>query len=186
MSHIGSKEIKIPANVTIELVGNKITVKGKNGSLSLVHKNILVDLLVENNARHIIVKPYLTGAKKSDKQASILWGTYRTLIDNMVTGVSQGYSKSLSLVGVGYKANMLDKHRLSLKVGYSIDLLYNIPSDIKIECPKPDLINIYGIDKQRVNQVAAEIRAYREPEPYKGKGIRYVGEIVRTKEGKKK
>lgn len=186
MSHIGSKEIKIPANVSVELVGNKITVKSKNGVLSLVHKHILVEMLSENNVRRLVIKPDLTGAKKNDKQANILWGTYRTLIDNMITGVSQGYNKSLSLVGVGYKANLLDKNRLSLKVGYSIDLLYSIPSDVKIECPKPDLINIHGIDKQRVNQVAAEIRAYREPEPYKGKGIRYLGEVVRTKEGKKK
>lgn len=186
MSHIGSKEIKVPSNVTVEFFDNKITIKGKNGTLSLEYKHIVIDLLSENNTSRLVIKPLYTGAKKNDNKALILWGTYRTLIDNMVTGVSQGYSKSLSLIGVGYKANLLDKDRLSLKVGYSVDLVYNIPSDVSIECPKTDIINVSGIDKQRVHQVAAEIRSFREPEPYKGKGIRYLGEVVRTKEGKKK
>jgi large subunit ribosomal protein L6 len=108
------------------------------------------------------------------------------LLDNAIIGVSQGYQKTLELVGVGYKAHILGNDNLVLKVGNTIDLFYKIPKDVTIECPKQNIINIFGISKQRVHQVAAEIRSYRTPESYKGKGIRYLGEMVRTKEGKKK
>lgn len=186
MSHIGMKEIRIPDNVSVHLIQDKISIKGVNGILHLALNNIDIDIITENKNTLLNVKPRITGNKKSDKNSSLLWGTYRTLIDNMVIGVSRGYRCSLELVGVGYKANMVDKNKLSLKIGYSIDIVYMVPSDVNVECPKPTIVEVFGIDKQRVYQVAAHIRAFRQPEPYKGKGIRYAGEKIHLKEGKKK
>ena len=186
MSHIGNKEIKLPETVSVSLIGNNIKVRGLYGLLDLEYKDINIHLISENNTHYLRIEPCVSENSKFNKKSTILWGTYRTLINNMVIGVSQGYVKSLELVGVGYKANIIDNKTLSLKVGFSMDLLYKIPEDIKIECPKPNIVNISGINKQRVHQEAAKIRSFRVPEPYKGKGIRYFGESIRVKEGKKK
>nr|NP_044767.1 ribosomal protein L6 [Reclinomonas americana]O21255.1 RecName: Full=Large ribosomal subunit protein uL6m; AltName: Full=60S ribosomal protein L6, mitochondrial [Reclinomonas americana]AAD11882.1 ribosomal protein L6 [Reclinomonas americana] len=185
MSHIGSKQIKIPKNVSIDLSMNKIYVRGDLGKLELPLNNINIHLKNIENDQFLILDPINTGTKKQKTASYIMWGTYRTLIENMLIGVSKGYSKTIELVGVGYKAQLIDK-KLVLKIGFSIEINYEIPSDIKVDCSRSNIIVISGIDKQKVNQVAAEIRLLRKPEPYKGKGIRYLGEVIRLKEGKKK
>ena len=186
MSHIGSKEIKIPDTVQVDLVRGKIAVTGLLGKLYLEYTNVDVEDVQQHGGRYLKISPSNPDSNLSNKKTYMLWGLYRTLIENMIIGVTQGYTCSVELIGVGYKATIVDSTTLSLKVGNSIDILYTIPMDVRIECSKPTFITVSGIDKQRVHQVAAEIRSYRKPEPYKGKGIRYVGEVVRTKEGKKK
>lgn len=186
MSHIGSKHIKLPDGVIININHPSISINGPLGVLKTNYKYIEIVHVKDGISNYLEVKIDNTVNTTHYKQAYILWGTYRTLIDNMITGVTQGFSTSLELVGVGYKAILLDRDRLSLKIGNSIDNIYIIPDDVKIECIKSNLIHIAGIDKQRVRQVAAEIRSYRIPEPYKGKGIRYLNEIVKLKVGKKK
>lgn len=187
MSHIGSRDIRVPNNVVVEVLKESIQVKGDLGALQMPYFYVNVELIIENNSTYLRVSPMksLDNGKIANK-SNALWGTYRTLLDNMIIGVSQGYNNTLELVGVGYKAHILNNKTLVLKVGNTIDLYYEVPHDVSVDCPKSNLINIFGINKQRVNQVAAEIRSYRIPESYKGKGIRYLGEVVRTKEGKKK
>jgi large subunit ribosomal protein L6 len=177
MSRVGKNPVSVPSGVTVSLAAGLLKAKGKLGELS-VRLTDAVDVKVEDNK--VVVKQ-LGGSK----QARMMWGTTRNLVRNALAGVSQGYSKSLDISGVGYRASVQGKN-LALQVGYSHDVNFAIPSDIQIKCEKPTSILITGADKQRVGQVAAEIRSYRPPEPYKGKGVMYLGEKILRKEGKKK
>ena len=177
MSRIGKKPVTIPSGVTLTQSGQDVTVKGAKGELSFTLPDAVTGALADNE---FTVTP-VEGAKN----ANAMWGMSRTMIGNMIEGVTNGYSKALELRGVGYRAQMKGT-ALSMQLGFSHDVDYTPPEGIKIEAPKPTSIIVSGIDKQQVGQVAAEIRAFRKPEPYKGKGVRYVGEYVRQKEGKKK
>ena len=177
MSRIGKHPVPIPSGVEVQLSGQMLTTKGSLGSLSLV---------VSNEVTASITEGAVTIAPKSDtKQSRAMWGTTRALVSNMVTGVSTGFSKNLEIVGVGYRA-AVQGNTLNLQLGYSHDIPFLIPADVRIACERPTVVTVSGADRQRVGQVAAEIRSYRPPEPYKGKGIRYANEAVRRKEGKKK
>ena len=177
MSRIGKHPVPIPSGVEVQLSGQTLTTKGTLGSLSLV---------VSNEVTASITEGAVTIAPKSDtKQSRAMWGTTRALVSNMVTGVSTGFSKNLEIVGVGYRA-AVQGNTLNLQLGYSHDIPFPIPADVRIACERPTVVTVSGADRQRVGQVAAEIRSYRPPEPYKGKGIRYANETVRRKEGKKK
>jgi len=177
MSRIGKHPVPIPSGVEVQLSGQTLTTKGRLGSLSLV---------VSNEVTASITEGAVTIAPKSDtKQSRAMWGTTRALVSNMVTGVSTGFSRNLEIVGVGYRA-AVQGNTLNLQLGYSHDIPFPIPADVRIACERPTVVTVSGADRQRVGQVAAEIRSYRPPEPYKGKGIRYVNETVRRKEGKKK
>jgi large subunit ribosomal protein L6 len=176
MSRVGKKPVIIPEGVSVTLDGKKITVKGKLGELSMdIHP--LIDVRVEGNS--IVVS-----AKDDSKLARSMWGTTRALINNMVVGVSQGFTKRLVLVGVGYRARM-EGNKLILNVGYSNPVEVVPPPGVKFSVEEQVKITVSGFDKHLVGQVAANIRAVREPEPYKGKGIRYEDEVVILKEGKK-
>jgi large subunit ribosomal protein L6 len=177
MSRIGKSPVAIPQGVSIELASGVLTAKGKLGTLKLA-VNSEVDAAVKDG--EVLVTP-----KNQTKRARMAWGTVRALVNNMVTGVATGYTINLDINGVGYRAAVQGKD-LVLQLGYSHDVHFPIPSDIKIACEKPTAIAITGADKQRVGQVAAVIRSFRGPEPYKGKGIKYQSETIRRKEGKKK
>ncbi len=177
MSRIGKNPVPIPEGVEVRLAGRNLTAKGRLGTSSLV---------VSNDVTATIGDGAITVAPNSEsKQARAMWGSTRALVSNMVTGVSQGFTVGLEINGVGYRAAVQGK-TLNLQLGYSHDIAFPIPDDITIACERPTLIAVSGFDRQRVGQVAAEIRAYRPPEPYKGKGIKYSTETVRRKEGKKK
>ena len=177
MSRIGKHPVPIPSGVEVQLSGQTLTTKGRLGSLSLV---------VSNEVTASVTEGAVTIAPKSDtKQSRAMWGTTRALVSNMVTGVSTGFSRNLEIVGVGYRA-AVQGNTLNLQLGYSHDIPFPIPADVRIACERPTVVSVSGADRQRVGQVAAEIRSYRPPEPYKGKGIRYVNETIRRKEGKKK
>ena len=177
MSRIGKKAVPVPAGVTAQVNGQLVSVKGPKGELKVVLND---QVLAKMEQGGIKVDP-----KDKSKLARSSWGMSRTLVANLVTGVTVGYSKSLEITGVGYRAALNGK-ALQLNLGYSHDVSYDIPAGIDIKVPKPTEIVISGIDKQRVGQVAAEIREYRGPEPYKGKGVKYAGEYIFRKEGKKK
>ena len=177
MSRIGKKPVVVPAGVTAKVEGQKVTVKGAKGELSFVVHD---DVSVSMNDNQIKVDP-----RFETKRARALWGTARAQINSLVVGVTQGFEKKLEITGVGYKAAVAGKN-LQLSLGYSHDINYPIPAGIAIATPKPTEITITGIDKRQVGQVAAEIRDYRGPEPYKGKGVKYAGEFIFRKEGKKK
>ena len=177
MSRVGKHPVAIPDDVEIELSGRRLTATGRLGSLHLVVSNDVTAAVAE---RRITVTP-----NSASKEARALWGTTRALIQNMVTGVSQGFAVGLEINGVGYRA-AVQGDNLNLQLGYSHDIPFPIPADVRITCERPTVITVSGADRQRVGQVAAEIRAFRPPEPYKGKGVKYAGEIVRRKEGKKK
>jgi large subunit ribosomal protein L6 len=177
MSRVGKNPVAIPQGVTVDLAGSTLTAKGKLGTLNLAVSNE-VEASVEDGK--VWVKP-----RSAEKRARMLWGTTRALVNNMLTGVSKGFTVNLEINGVGYRAAVQGK-TLTLQLGYSHDVTFPIPDDVKITCEKPTSIAITGADKQRVGQIAAVIRAYRRPEPYKGKGIKYDTETVRRKEGKKK
>jgi large subunit ribosomal protein L6 len=177
MSRIGKKPVAIPAGVTAKVDGQTVAVKGAKGELKFV---VPEDVVVEFNDNQIKVDP-----RNETKRARALWGTSRAQINNLVIGVTQGFEKKLEITGVGYKAAVAGKN-LQLSLGYSHDIQYPIPAGIAIVTPKPTEITITGIDKRQVGQVAAEIRDYRGPEPYKGKGVKYAGEFIFRKEGKKK
>ena len=177
MSRVGKHPVVIPSGVDVAVVGRQVKVKGKLGELTVM---LTDDVVIGVGDGQVTVKPVNQG-----KRARSMWGTSRSIIDNMVTGVSQGFKVELEIQGVGYRASVAGK-TLTLQLGYSHDIEFPMPEGIKIECEKPTQIAVSGIDRQRVGQVAAEIRKFRKPEPYKGKGIRYVGEWVRRKEGKKK
>jgi large subunit ribosomal protein L6 len=177
MSRIGKKAVPVPAGVTVNVNGQAVSVKGPKGEL----KEVLNEqVLVKMEEGGVKVDPI-----NQSKLARSSWGMSRTLVANMVKGVTEGYSKSLEINGVGYRAAVAGKS-LQLNLGYSHDVNYAIPEGIEIKTPKPTEIVITGINKQRVGQVAAEIREWRGPEPYKGKGIKYAGEQIFRKEGKKK
>ncbi len=177
MSRIGKKPIPVPKNVTATVDGQKLTVKGPKGQLSLTLVDD-VELKMEDDA--IVVAP-----RADTKRARSMWGMSRSLIENLVKGTTNGFTRTLEITGVGYRAAM-DGKSLKLQLGYSHDVLYPVPEGISIIVPKPTEITISGIEKDKVGQVAAEIRGFRGPEPYKGKGIRYQGEFIQRKEGKKK
>ncbi len=177
MSRIGKAPVVIPQGVTIDLAGGILTTKGKLGTLTLAVSND-VDTVIKDG--QVTVSP-----KNETKRARMAWGTTRALVSNMVDGVTKGYTVNLDINGVGYRAAVQGKD-LVLQLGYSHDVTFPIPSDIKIACEKPTAIAVTGADKQRVGQIAAVIRSFRGPEPYKGKGIKYATETVRRKEGKKK
>ena len=177
MSRIGKKSVAVPSGVTASINGQSVSVKGPKGELKLVLNE---QVLAKMEEGAIKVDP-----KDQTKLARSSWGMSRTLVQNMVKGVTDGFSKSLEINGVGYRAALNGKV-LQLNLGYSHDVNYPVPVGIEIKVPKPTEIVISGIDKQRVGQVAAEIREYRGPEPYKGKGVKYAGETIFRKEGKKK
>ena len=177
MSRIGKKAVPVPAGVTVQVNGQSVAVKGPKGELSEVLNDQVVVKMVEGSVK---VDPI-----NQTKLARSSWGMSRTLVANMVKGVTDGYSKSLEINGVGYRAALQGKV-LQLNLGYSHDVNYAVPEGIEIKVPKPTEIVVSGINKQRVGQVAAEIRDWRGPEPYKGKGIKYAGETIFRKEGKKK
>lgn len=177
MSRIGKKAIDIPDNVKANITNGIITVSGPKGELSAT---LFEDVDVQINDSSINVIP-----KSPDKKARSFWGLTRTLISNLVAGVSEGFIKTLEIQGVGYRAQV-QGNTLQLALGFSHDVKYEVPVGIEIKCSKPTEITIEGIDKQKVGQTAAEIRRFRPPEPYKGKGIRYKDEYIFRKEGKKK
>jgi len=177
MSRIGKRPIDLPSGVTAAISGQTIEVKGPKGARSFTATDD-VDLKLEDNV--IRVAP-----RGPSKRARQQWGMTRTQVANLVTGVTEGFKKELAITGVGYRAQLLGRV-LKLQLGYSHDVEYAIPDGIEVKCAKPTEIEITGIDQQQVGQVAAEIRAWRKPEPYKGKGIRYKGEYIFRKEGKKK
>ncbi len=177
MSRVGKYPVEIPAGVTMALAGNIITAKGKLGELHLTLSDN-VETKIEGSK--VSVAPKTKGA-----QDRMMWGTTRANIANMVKGVSAGYAKTLEITGTGYRAAVQGKN-LVVNLGFSHDVIYPIPPGIKVSCEKPTLIKIEGMDKRAVGQVCAEIRSYRPPEPYKGKGVKFEGEAIRRKEGKKK
>ena len=177
MSRVGQKPIEIPDGVDLKIDGQTITAKGKLGQLSFVH---LDDVTVKFDDGQVTVAP-----ANDSKRARSLWGTTRAQIQSLVTGVTEGFTKNLEINGVGYRASVQGQE-LVLQLGYSHEVHHKIPEGITIVCEKPTSIAISGADKQVVGQTAAEIRGYRPPEPYKGKGIKYVEETILRKEGKKK
>jgi large subunit ribosomal protein L6 len=177
MSGIGKLPVQIPAGVTVTVDGNAVKVKGPKGELSLR----LVDEVEANVGEDGITVSPREGAERGRQ----MWGLSRTLVNNLVVGVTQGFSQRMEISGVGYRAAVQGKN-LNLQLGFSHDISYPIPAGIAIVAEKPTALTISGMDKQLVGQVAAEIRSYRPPEPYKGKGVKYAGEHIRRKEGKKK
>ena len=177
MSRIANSPIELPKGVEVSISGGEINVKGGKGALSLkLHDKIQVEQ--EENVLKIV-------SAKTDKKVVAMAGTTRALVNNMVTGVSQGWSKELQLLGVGYRAQVKGKE-LNLTLGFSHPVVYKFPEGIEIETPTQTQVFVRGIDKQLVGQVSSEIRAFRPPEPYKGKGVRYAEEYVKRKEAKKK
>ena len=177
MSRIGKKPVPIPSGVTAKLDGQSISVKGAKGELKFTAPDA-VALKIEAGAIH--VEPH-----GEDKRTRAMWGMTRASVQNLVAGVTKGFEKRLEINGVGYKAALAGKS-LQLSLGYSHDVSFAVPPGVTITTPKPTEIAIAGMDKRQVGQVAAEIRALRPPEPYKGKGVKYAGEFIFRKEGKKK
>ena len=177
MSRIGKKPVSVPKGVTAKVEGQTVSVKGPKGELSLT---LIDDVTVKMGDDGIEVAP-----RDDSKKARSMWGMSRSLVANLVDGVTKGFSKTLDISGVGYRAALKGKE-IQLQLGYSHDVLYPIPEGIQVQCPRPTEIIISGIDAAKVGQVAAEIRQYRKPEPYKGKGIKYSNEFIFRKEGKKK
>ncbi len=177
MSRVGQKPVAVPEGTEIQIVDQLVRAKGKLGERSVTLPRE-VEISQEDN--QIWVKP-----RGESKRARAMWGTSQSILSNLVAGVSDGYSKTLEITGVGYRAAVQGK-TLNLQLGFSHDVNYPIPEGIEIKCENQTTIEVSGADKQAVGQVAAEIRAFRKPEPYKGKGIRYRGEQILRKEGKKK
>jgi large subunit ribosomal protein L6 len=177
MSRVGKKPIPAPAGVTVTVRGQEVSVKGPKGTLNFrAHDDVEVGF----GDGQVSVKP-----RHETTRARALWGTTRAVLANNIKGVTQGFEKNLEMTGVGYRAAMQGKN-LQLNLGYSHEIIYQPPEGITLATPKPTEIKISGIDAQAVGQAASEIRSYRPPEPYKGKGVRYTGEYIRRKEGKKK
>jgi large subunit ribosomal protein L6 len=177
MSRIGKHPVPVPDGVKVTLEGQTVSVSGRRGQLS---RDLPPDVEVRQENGSIAVRP-----RSDAKRARAMWGLSRTVVANMVDGVSKGFTRRLVISGVGYRA-ALDGKILNLQLGYSHDIKYAIPDDIEVVCDTPTAIAITGADRQRVGQIAAELRAFRKPEPYKGKGIRYDDEVILRKEGKKK
>ena len=177
MSRIGKKPVAVPSGITANVEGQTVKIKGPKGALQVVLHD---DVSVKLDGGQIKVDP-----RFETKRARSQWGTSRTLIANLIAGVTKGFEQKLEITGVGYRASVQGKN-LQIALGYSHDIVYPIPEGITIATPRPVEIVISGSDRQKVGQVAAEIRDYRPPEPYKGKGIKYAGERIFRKEGKKK
>jgi large subunit ribosomal protein L6 len=177
MSRIGKKPVAVPSGVTANVEGQTVKVKGPKGALSFV---LPEEVTVKLEDGKVQVDP-----RNESKRARSMWGTSRTQVANLVIGVTKGFERKLEITGVGYRAAVQGKN-LQLALGYSHDVVFPIPEGIQIATPKPTEITITGIDSQKVGQVAAEIRGFRPPEPYKGKGVKYAGEYIFRKEGKKK
>ena len=177
MSRIGKKPVTIPAGVTANIEGAVLSVKGPKGTLTMPLRDEISYTLEDSG---ISVQP-----ANETKRARAFWGMQRTLVQNLITGVSDGFTKKLLITGVGYRAAAQGKN-LNLKLGYSHDVNIDVPEGIEVKTPDNTTIEISGSDKQKVGQLAAEIRRWRKPEPYKGKGIKYAGEFIFRKEGKKK
>jgi large subunit ribosomal protein L6 len=177
MSRIGKKPVSLPKGVTASVEGQTVKVKGPKGELSV---KLVPEVTASVGEQGITITP-----DKNRERAAQMWGLSRSLVNNLVTGVTTGFTQKLEIQGVGYRAAVQGKN-LNLQLGFSHDVVYPIPAGISITSEKPTMISVSGIDKQLVGQVAAEIRSWRPPEPYKGKGVRYEGEYVRRKEGKKK
>jgi len=177
MSRVGKYPVPLPQGVQVTLEGRTLVAKGKLGELKLP---LTDDVEVEVANNQVAVKP-----RRDDRRSRTMWGTTRSLVNGMVTGVSTGFAKNMEINGTGFRAAVQGKD-LVLNLGYSHEVRYPIPEGIKITCERPTAVRVEGADKQRVGQVAAEIRAFRGPEPYKGKGIKYEGEQILRKEGKKK
>ena len=177
MSRIGKKPVPVPAGVTAAIDGKTLSVKGPKGNLTM---GLVDEVTYAVEDGQIQVLP-----ANQTKRSRSFWGMQRTMVQNLITGVTEGYAKTLQITGVGYRANVQGKN-LKLQLGYSHDVDFAIPEGITIVTPDQTTVQISGIDKQQVGQVAAEIRRWRKPEPYKGKGIKYAGEYIFRKEGKKK
>lgn len=181
MSKIAKNPVPVPEGVTVDINGQDVKVKGPKGELALViHNDVSVKMEDVDGGKQIIVSQQGEG-----RQAHAMWGTYRSHVNNMVVGVKDGFTKKLELHGVGYRANMQGQN-LVLQLGFSHDVIFPVPQGIQVAVEKQTAITITGIDKQQVGQVAAKIRSFRPPEPFKGKGVRYEGEYIFRKEGKKK
>ncbi len=178
MSRIGKRAVAIPSGVDVTLDGRDLKAKGPKGELSMTLVDEVLAKLDDDGG--VVVEP-----RDQSKRARSMWGMQRTLVSNLISGVNEGFTVKLAITGVGYRAAVQGKN-LNLQLGFSHDVVYPIPEGIEIKCPSQTEIEISGIDKQKVGQVASEIRAYRKPEPYKGKGVRYDGEYIFRKEGKKK
>jgi large subunit ribosomal protein L6 len=177
MSRIGKKPVTVPGNVTAAVNGQEVKVKGPKGELKLV---LVDDIIAKLDKGGIEI-----AMREDTPNARAMWGMSRTLVANLVAGVTEGFTKKLEITGVGYRAAVQGSN-VQLQLGYSHDVTFPIPQGIQVVCQKPTEIVVTGIDKQKVGQVAAEIRRFRPPEPYKGKGVRYAGEFILRKEGKKK
>jgi large subunit ribosomal protein L6 len=177
MSRIGKHAVKLPKGVTAKVEGQEVSVKGPKGELTFVAAD---DIALALDGEAVAVSP-----RNESRSAAALWGMSRTMVANLVEGVTKGFQQKLEISGVGFRATLAGK-TLTLAVGYSHEISYPVPEGITITLPKPTEIVINGTDRQKVGQVAAEIRAYRKPEPYQGKGIKYAGEYILRKEGKKK
>ncbi len=177
MSRVGKKPVAIPSGVTASVEGQVVKVKGPKGALAVaLHSDVAAKL----EGSEVRIDP-----RADTKRARAMWGTYRSLLANAMTGVTKGFERRLEISGVGYRAALQGKN-LQVQLGYSHDIVYPIPEGITIAVPKVTEVVVTGIDQQKVGQVAAEIRAFRKPEPYKGKGVKYAGEYIFRKEGKKK
>ena len=177
MSRIGQNPVNVPSDVTVDIAGQIVTAKGKLGELCLT---LADEVEITREDDKLWFKP-----RSATKRARTMWGTSRSLVQNLVTGVAQGFTVNLEIVGVGYRAGVQGKE-LVLQLGYSHEIKQAIPDGITVTCERPTMIEITGASRQRVGQLAANIRAHRKPEPYKGKGIRYANEYIFRKEGKKK
>ena len=177
MSRVGKYPVTLPAGVDVAVADRVLTAKGKLGSLSLPLTDH-VDAVIEGN--EVTIRP-----RTNESQARMMWGTTRALLASMVQGVSVGFTKTLEITGTGFRASVQGKN-LVINLGFSHDVVYPVPPGITVTTPRPTAITLTGVDKRQVGQVAAEIRRYRPPEPYKGKGVKYEGEQIRRKEGKKK
>ena len=177
MSRIGKHPVPIPDGVTVEISGRQVTAKGKLGEL---HVTLMEEVEVKRDGDQIVVRP-----RDDSDRAQQMWGTARSVVNNLVTGVAEGFTRGLEINGVGYRAQIQGKD-LVLQLGFSHEVRYPVPEGITVQCPDQTHITVSGADKQRVGQTAAEIRAFRPPEPYKGKGIKYADEYILRKEGKKK
>jgi large subunit ribosomal protein L6 len=177
MSRIGQNPVSVPTGVTVDVVGQMVTAKGKLGELSMT---LVDEVEISREDESLVVKP-----RYDTQRARTMWGTMRSLVQNIVTGVDEGFTVNLEIVGVGYRAAVEGKE-LVLQLGYSHEIRFPIPDGISIACERPTVIAVSGANRQLVGQVAANIRAFRKPEPYKGKGVRYADEFILRKEGKKK
>jgi large subunit ribosomal protein L6 len=177
MSRIGKRPVPLPQGVTAQVAAGTVSVKGPKGELKL---RLVPEVEAALGDGGISISP-----REQTDRARAMWGMQRTLVNNLVRGVTEGFTEKLEISGVGYRAAVQGKN-LQLQLGFSHDVLHPIPAGIQIVCEKPTMITVTGIDKQLVGQTAAEIRSYRPPEPYKGKGVKYAGERIRRKEGKKK